>query len=68
MTLSPEDQAYLEKLPGAGAFNPTVPHPARRYNYWLDGKDNFDADRRSADEIERSGCSSSEGSPARSAT
>jgi O-methyltransferase involved in polyketide biosynthesis len=53
MTLSPEDQAYLEKLPGAGAFNPTVPHPARRYNYWLDGKDNFDADRRSADEIER---------------
>jgi hypothetical protein len=30
-----------------------VPHPARRYNYWLGGKDNFDADRRSADEIER---------------
>jgi O-methyltransferase involved in polyketide biosynthesis len=53
MTLSPEDQAYLENLPGAGAFNPTVPHPARRYNYWLGGKDNFDADRRSADEIER---------------
>jgi O-methyltransferase involved in polyketide biosynthesis len=53
MTLSPEDHAYLEKLPGAGAFNPTVPHPARRYNYWLDGKDNFEADRRSADEIER---------------
>jgi O-methyltransferase involved in polyketide biosynthesis len=53
MELTPQDQAYLDQLPGAGAFNPTVPHPARRYNYWLDGKDNFDADRRSADEIER---------------
>jgi S-adenosyl methyltransferase len=53
MTLTPEDRAYLETLPGAGSFNPTVPHPARRYNYWLGGKDNFDADRRSADEIER---------------
>jgi hypothetical protein len=53
MTLTPEDRAYLEKLPGSGAFNPTVAHPARRYNYWLGGKDNFEADRRSADEIER---------------
>src|SRR3954451_2745495 len=31
----------------------TVAHPARRYNYWLGGKDNFAADRASADEIER---------------
>jgi hypothetical protein len=53
MSLSAEDQAYLEKLPAAGVFDPAVPHPARRYNYWLDGKDNFEADRRSADEIER---------------
>jgi O-methyltransferase involved in polyketide biosynthesis len=53
MTLTPEDRAYLEKLPGSRAFDPTVAHPARRYNYWLDGKDNFEADRRSADEIER---------------
>ncbi|BCJ47366.1 hypothetical protein GCM10010168_17240 [Actinoplanes ianthinogenes] len=30
----------------------SVPHPARRYNYWLGGKDNFQADRESADEIE----------------
>jgi hypothetical protein len=29
----------------------TVPHPARRYNYWLGGKDNFVADRTSADLI-----------------
>ena len=30
----------------------TVAHPARRYNYWLGGKDNFEADRRSAEQIE----------------
>lgn len=29
----------------------SVPHPARRYNYWLGGKDNFAADRASADLI-----------------
>jgi hypothetical protein len=28
-----------------------VAHPARRYNYWLDGKDNFAADRESGDAI-----------------
>ncbi|GAA3383313.1 SAM-dependent methyltransferase [Cryptosporangium minutisporangium] len=28
-------------------------HPARRYDYWLGGKDNFAADRRSADAIAR---------------
>ena len=30
----------------------SVPHPARRYDYWLGGKDNFAADRESADAIE----------------
>lgn len=30
----------------------SVPHPARRYNYWLGGKDNFAADRQSGDELE----------------
>ncbi|MFI5775786.1 SAM-dependent methyltransferase [Nocardia sp. NPDC051570] len=25
------------------------PHPARRYDYWLGGKDNFEADRKSAE-------------------
>jgi hypothetical protein len=29
----------------------TVPHPARRYNYWLGGKDNFAIDRQSGDMI-----------------
>ncbi|GAA4262671.1 SAM-dependent methyltransferase [Dactylosporangium darangshiense] len=31
----------------------TTPHPARRYNYWLGGKDNFAADRESGDAIAR---------------
>jgi hypothetical protein len=29
----------------------SVPHPARRYNYWLGGKDNFAADRASGDAV-----------------
>ncbi|RGC69755.1 S-adenosyl methyltransferase [Micromonospora sp. MW-13] len=32
-------------------FDTSVPHPARRYNYWLGGKDNFAVDRRSGDQI-----------------
>jgi hypothetical protein len=35
-----------------GGIDTTVAHPARRYNYWLGGKDNFAADRESGDEIE----------------
>jgi hypothetical protein len=33
-------------------FDTTVAHPARRYNYWLGGKDNFAADRASGDAVE----------------
>jgi hypothetical protein len=33
------------------AIDVSVAHPARRYNYWLGGKDNFAADRASADQI-----------------
>jgi hypothetical protein len=29
----------------------SIPHPARRYNYWLGGKDNFAADRASGDAV-----------------
>lgn len=32
-------------------FDVTVAHPARRYDYWLGGKDNFAADRESGDAI-----------------
>ncbi|WP_250006673.1 SAM-dependent methyltransferase [Actinoplanes sp. M2I2] len=34
-------------------LDPSVPHPARRYNYWLGGKDNFAADRASGDELQK---------------
>ena len=37
---------------GRSGIDSTVPHPARRYNYWLGGKDNFAADRASGDELE----------------
>ncbi|MEV4257231.1 SAM-dependent methyltransferase [Spirillospora sp. NPDC049652] len=32
-------------------IDPTKPHPARRYNYWLGGKDNFEADRVSGEAV-----------------
>jgi hypothetical protein len=35
-----------------GEIDTTVAHPARRYNYWLGGKDNFAADRASGDAVE----------------
>jgi hypothetical protein len=37
----------------APGIDPTEAHPARRYNYWLGGKDNFAADRASGDELQR---------------
>ena len=33
----------------APAFDTRTPHPARIYNYWLGGKDNFAADREAAE-------------------
>jgi SAM-dependent methyltransferase len=38
---------------GPPGVDTTRPHPARRYDYWLGGKDNYAADRASAEEIER---------------
>jgi O-methyltransferase involved in polyketide biosynthesis len=39
---------------GSGArFDTSVPHPARVYNYWLNGKDHFPADRKAAEEVMR---------------
>jgi O-methyltransferase involved in polyketide biosynthesis len=35
---------------GSRAFDPSVAHPARVYDYWLDGKDNFEADRIAGEE------------------
>jgi hypothetical protein len=39
-------------LASDSSFDTTVAHPARRYNYWLGGKDNFAADRASGDAVE----------------
>jgi hypothetical protein len=41
-----------EQPPAYPSIDTSVAHPARRYNYWLGGKDNYQADRDSADEIE----------------
>jgi S-adenosyl methyltransferase len=34
-------------------FDPSVPHPARVYAYWLGGKDTYEADRKAAEEVMR---------------
>ena len=34
-----------------GFDDPSVPHPARRYNYWLGGRENYKADRASGDAV-----------------
>ncbi|MFG1924388.1 SAM-dependent methyltransferase [Cryptosporangium sp. NPDC048952] len=36
---------------GTTAINTSIAHPARRYDYWLGGKDNFAVDRASGDAI-----------------
>ncbi|WP_433607770.1 SAM-dependent methyltransferase [Dactylosporangium sp. CA-139114] len=42
-----------EQAGWSGRIDTTTAHPARRYNYWLGGKDNFAADRESGDAIAR---------------
>jgi hypothetical protein len=37
-------------VPEPRGIDVSKPHPARVYDYWLGGKDNFEADRRAADE------------------
>jgi O-methyltransferase involved in polyketide biosynthesis len=37
-------------MPESSAINPAVPHPARVYDFWLGGKDNYRADRAAAEE------------------
>jgi hypothetical protein len=47
---TPQDHAAggESRLP---SFDPGVPNPARMWNYWLGGKDNFAADRELAGRI-----------------
>ena len=45
---TPPARTEGSKLP---PFDPTVPNPARMWNYWLGGKDNFAADRQAAERV-----------------
>ena len=47
----PEADTEDSPRPGRVAFDTTVAHPARIYDYWLGGKDNFAADRIAAEEV-----------------
>ena len=38
-----------DELPPSAGLRPEVPHPARIYDYWLGGKDNFPPDRLAAE-------------------
>jgi len=49
---SPDWSLSLREPPGV-RFDPSVPHPARIYDYWLGGKDHFPADRTVAEEVIR---------------
>jgi hypothetical protein len=46
----PPDQGAVVgmELPG---FDASVPNPARMWNYWVGGKDNFAADRQAAQKV-----------------
>src|SRR5215831_10569555 len=49
-------QAWMSDLRSADPgprFDPSVPHPARVYAYWLGGKDHYPADRHAAQEVIR---------------
>jgi len=47
-------KAHQVQTPRASdRFDPGVAHPARVYNYWLGGKDHYEADRAVGDEVAR---------------
>jgi hypothetical protein len=47
------EQQELSAIPDSirSRIDTSVAYPARRYNYWLGGKDNFAADRESGDQV-----------------
>jgi S-adenosyl methyltransferase len=50
----PDWSLSLGEPPSPGArFDPSVPHPARVYDYWLGGKDHFPADRQVGERVIR---------------
>ncbi len=51
MTTTSSDREAPETGPGAVAFDTSVPSPARVWNYWIGGKDNYAADRAAAEAV-----------------
>jgi S-adenosyl methyltransferase len=49
--VSLQDFPYDERWDDPFMIDTSVAHPARRYNYWLGGTDNFEADRISGDAV-----------------
>jgi SAM-dependent methyltransferase len=47
------NSVHLQNTATDPRFNPLVAHPARVYNVWIGGKDNFAADRQAAQEVAR---------------
>jgi hypothetical protein len=45
--------ALADPGPDRPGFDPSVPHPARVYSYWLGGKDHYPADRLAAQQVAR---------------
>src|SRR6201984_711443 len=41
----------MAEAEGIAGLDTSVAHPARVYNYWLGGKDNFAADREAAEQV-----------------
>jgi SAM-dependent methyltransferase len=41
----------LRRADSCSPFDPSTPHPARVYGYWLGGKDHYLADRQAAEEV-----------------
>jgi hypothetical protein len=51
VTSSMPDDAGDDSAEAQRGFDPTVPSPARIWNYWVGGKDHFTADRAAAESI-----------------
>jgi hypothetical protein len=49
----PDWHSGLRDSTTGARFDPSVPHPARVYSYWLGGKDHHRADREAAEEVMR---------------
>ena len=49
----PDWHSGLQDTAACARFDPSVPHPARVYAYWLGGKDHDRADRKVAEEVMR---------------